>query len=194
MNEIVSKLSPGATKLIRMDHTHVLSNFHRYEMDAPTDKKRAIVNVICLGLEVHAQLEEEIFYPALEEASADDEVLVKSKPEHDEMRRLIGELRAMEPTDEDYDSKVLELMRDVMHHVADEETVLLPAAELLLKDRLSELGAQMTKRRMELAGPHAAEIALNQARAMPGATMLMAAGGLLAGGYLLKQAFSHRHH
>jgi hypothetical protein len=82
-------------------------------------------------------------------------------------------------------------MRDVLHHVADEETVLLPAAELLLKDRLSELGAQMTKRRLELAGPRAAEIAGNTVRAMPAGAMLMA-GGLLAGGYLLKRAFDQR--
>nr|WP_297350374.1 hemerythrin domain-containing protein [uncultured Caldimonas sp.] len=194
MNTVVDKLSPRATKMIRMDHTHVMSNFHKYEADASPEKKRAIVNVICLGLEIHAQLEEEIFYPALAEVTTDDEVLARAKPEHDEMRRLIDELRSMEPTDEDYDSKVYELMRDVIHHVADEETMLLPAAELLLKDRLAELGAQMTRRRMELAGPRAGEIALNQARAMPAATMLMAAGGLLAGGYLLKQALGTRHH
>lgn len=194
MNETFRKLAPAATKMIRLDHTHVLSTFHKYEMDARPEKKRAIVNLICRSLEIHAQLEEEIFYPALEEVTTDDEVLAKSKPEHDEMRRLIGELRSMEPTDESYDSKVLELMRDVMHHVADEETTLLPAAELLLKDRLTELGAEMTRRRVQLAGPHAGEMMLDQARAMPGTTMLVAAGGLLAGGYLLKQALSHRHH
>src|SRR5438067_196709 len=48
-------------------------------------------------------------------------------------------------------------MRDVQHHVADEETVLLPEAEeMLSKDRLCELGAQMTRRRMELVWPRAA--------------------------------------
>lgn len=193
MNTIVEKLSPGITKMIRMDHTHVVTLFHRFETDTPTARKKAIVESACLALEIHAQLEEEIFYPALEEVAADNEALKKARPEHDEMRRLIAKLREMEPESADFDTSFHELMRDVLHHVADEETVLLPAAELLLKDRLAELGAQMTKRRFELAGPRAAEIAGNTARAMPMGAMLMA-GGLVAGGYLLKRAFDHRRH
>jgi len=193
MNTVLSKLSPSITKMIRMDHTHALTTFHKYEVDTSPARKQAIVNTVCLALEIHAQLEEEIFYPALQAVAADNQVLHKALPEHAEMKRLIAELREMSPEDAEYDLRVNELMRDVMHHVADEETVLLPAAELLLKDRLSELGAQMTKRRFELAGPHAAEIAGNTARAMPAGTMLMA-GGLLAGGYLLKRAFDHRRH
>ncbi|MED5618802.1 hemerythrin domain-containing protein [Ideonella sp. BN130291] len=193
MNNVLSKMSPSITKMIRMDHTHVLSTFHKFEVDTSSVRKQAIVKTACLALEIHAQLEEEIFYPALQAVAGDNQVLHKAKPEHDEMKRLIAELRGLAPEDEAFDLKFHELMRDVMHHVADEETVLLPAAELLLKDRLGELGAQMTRRRLELAGPRVAEIAGNSALAMPAGTMLMA-GGLLAGGYLLKRAFEQRRH
>jgi hypothetical protein len=82
-------------------------------------------------------------------------------------------------------------MREVIHHMADEETVLLPAAEAALADRLSELGARMTQRRLQLAAPHAGEMAANQMRAMPASTMLVA-GGLLAGAYLLGRGREHR--
>ncbi|AKJ28008.1 hemerythrin domain-containing protein [Caldimonas brevitalea] len=194
MNPMLSKMSPSITKMIRLDHTHTLTTFHKYEADASPDKKRAIVNTVCLALEIHAQLEEEIFYPALREVASDNDVLAKSKPEHDEMRRLIEQLRSMEPTDANFDNVFMELMRDVTHHVADEETVLLPAAETLLKDRLNELGAAMTKRRLQLAAPHAGEMAANAARAMPTGALLMTAGGLLAGSYLLKRAFDLRRH
>jgi hemerythrin superfamily protein len=193
MNSTLAKLSPAITKMIRMDHTHVLANFHRFQTDTSPERKRAIVQTICTALEIHAQLEEEIFYPALREVAPDNQVLHEAKPEHDEMKRLVAQLREMAPEDPSYDVRFNELMRDVIHHVADEETVLLPAAELLLKDRLSELGAQMTQRRLELAGPRAAEILGNQARAMPGGSMLMA-GGLLAGGYLISRAMSARRH
>jgi hypothetical protein len=81
------------------------------------------------------------------------------------------------------------LMRDVLHHVADEETTLLPDAERLLGDRLGELGAQMTKRRLELAAPRAGEIAVNTVRGMPASSMLVAAGALIAGTYIVKRAF-----
>ena len=145
------------------------------------------------GLEIHAQLEEEILYPKLREAAPDNEAVRKAQSEHDEMKRLIGELRGMEAGDAQFDLKLNELMRDVMHHVADEETVMLPVAEIALKEQLAELGAQYTKRQLELAGPRAAEIGSNLVRGMPGTAMLMA-GGLLAGGYLLKRAFEGRRH
>jgi len=184
----LSHLSPSITKMIRMDHSHVMVVFHKYEVDASPSKKQAIVNTVTLALEIHAQLEEEIFYPALQAVAADNEALKKAKPEHNEMKRLIAKLRSMSPSDANYDATFMELMRDVVHHVADEETIMLPAAESLLKDRLGELGAKMTARRLQLAAPHAGEIAVNSVRAMPVTTMVMA-GALVAGGWLMARAF-----
>ncbi|HZP86179.1 MAG TPA: hemerythrin domain-containing protein [Burkholderiales bacterium] len=193
MDTLLSKVSPNAVNMIRMDHTHVLATFHKYDKDTPTRIKLALVDNICLALEIHAQLEEEIFYPALRAVTTDNEVLDKAKPQHDEMRRVIGELRSMQPGDQAYDDKVMELMRDVMHHVADEETVLLPEAERLLANRLDEMGVEMTKRRLQLAGPRAGELAANTIKAMSTTTMVLAAGGLLAGSYVLRRAFARSH-
>jgi Hemerythrin HHE cation binding domain len=133
---------------------------------------------------VHAQLEEEIFYPALREVSG-DETLEKAKPEHDEMRSLIARLRALQPGDPAFDQTVFDLMRIVLHHVADEETQLLPRAERLLSSQLSEMGARMTRRRMQLIGPRSGELAGSMARSMSTGTMLAAAGALAAAGGLL---------
>jgi len=188
---VLSKLSPPITGMIRVDHSHVMVTFHKYTVDGAKGRKKAIVNTVCLALEIHAQLEEEIFYPAMREVDGGNEILGKSRPEHDDMRRLIGKLRSMEPDHAGYDDTFFELMRDVIHHVADEETVLLPAAERLLKDRLSDLGAQMTRRRLQLVAPHTSEIALNTARAMPAGTMLVA-GGVLAGAILLARRAGNR--
>ena len=172
MSKFTDKLYPSAINMIRLDHTHVMATFHQYEVDARPMVKRGLVNTACTALEIHAQLEEEIFYPAVR-AVTDNETIRKSVPEHDEMRRLIGRLREMEPTDDGYDDTFMELMRDVLHHVADEETVLLPEAERLLPERLNELGAAMTRRRLELAVPRSGEIAGNLVRAMPGSTMAL---------------------
>ena len=177
---------PTVTNMIRADHTHVLATFHQYEVDTAPGTKRALVNTICLALEVHAQLEEEIFYPALRALSGDAGVIAKSVPEHDEMRRLVARLRGMEPEDAGYDRAVMELMRDVLHHVADEETILLPDAERVLGDRLEELGAAMTKRRLELVAPHTLELAWSHARALPASNVLMSAGAVALVVMLLK--------
>jgi hemerythrin superfamily protein len=194
LQTLLHKASPTITNMIRADHTHVLATFHQYEADTSPGTKEALVNTIMLALEVHAQLEEEIFYPAMRGLNAEGATVAKSFPEHDEMKRLIGVLRTMEPTDAAYDDTVMELMRDVIHHVADEETILLPAAEKLLGDRLEELGVQMTKRRIELVKPRAVEIAWNTARALPASTMLMGVGAVLAGALVLRSLTSSRHH
>lgn len=172
MTKLPDSLFPSAINMIRLDHTHVLATFHQYEVDSRPTVKRGLVHTACTALEIHAQLEEEIFYPAVR-AVTDNETLQKSVPEHDEMRRLIARLRAMEPTDAEYDNTFMALMRDVLHHVADEETVLLPEAERLIPERLNELGAAMTRRRLELAVPRTGEIAANMVRAMPGSTVAL---------------------
>jgi hemerythrin superfamily protein len=197
MNSLLKKLSPTITNMIRMDHTHVMVTFHQFEADTAPRTKKALVNTACVALEIHAQLEEEIFYPAVRRVVTDPVVIDKSVPEHAEMKRLIAKLRGMEPTDADYDRTFMELMRDVMHHVADEETVLLPAAERMLADEIEELGAQMTKRRLQLVAPRAAEIAGNTLRALPASTMLVSTmlvsvGAVLAGGLVLNRALRRR--
>jgi len=190
MNTLVNRVTPSITTMIRMDHSHVLALFHRYRPDISASRKRALVTNACLALEVHAQLEEELFYPELRPMMSDDPIFQKSEPEHAEMRRLVGELRERSADatvgDLPYDDKFLDLMRIVIHHVADEETTLLPMAERLLgTERLSELGAQMTRRRVELIKPHAGEFAATAARSFPvgaaAGAALLAAGAIAIG-------------
>ncbi|WP_061166278.1 hemerythrin domain-containing protein [Caballeronia hypogeia] len=189
----MSSCSPSITTMIRMDHTHVMAAFHRYHIDTPWWRKRAIVELACTALEIHAQLEEEIFYPALSDAMPGDERLRKSKPEHDKMREDIAKLRAMGPQDAAYDARFMQLMREVMHHVADEETVLLPTAERALAARLSELGQRMTKRRLQLVAKHRpAAIAANTVGTFPLASIALISLGALAIAHCLRPASARR--
>jgi hemerythrin superfamily protein len=184
----LKKLSPTITDMIRFDHSHTLVTFHQYTATAKPKVKKALADTIGSALEIHATLEEEIFYPAMRGIDSNEPVLLKSVPEHNEMRRLIGELRDTPPTDVRHDQLLQELMRDVIHHVADEETVLLPHAERLLsKDRLSELGAEMTRRRIELVGPKAGKLAIDTAVGFSGSTAALVIGivGTLAAATLL---------
>ncbi len=174
---------PNIVSMIRLDHTHVTSLLHRYHITTSKARKLALVRNACLALEIHAQLEEEIFYPALSEVAAGNEVLAKSQPEHNEMRTLIGQLRTLTPGSTEFDQTYFDLMRVVMHHVADEETTLLPMAERLLANRLGELGMQMTKRRMQLLAPHAGEVATTAVQSFPIASIALA--GTLALGVAL---------
>ncbi len=192
MNALLRPVAPSATRMIRMDHAHVLGLFHKLTPDISQGARLATVRSICTALEIHAQLEEEIFYPALRALNLGLPELDKSVPEHDEVRRHIEQVRALEATDANFDERVSELMRGVIHHVADEETVLLPIAEHRLADQLDELGARMTERRMELAKPHAGQLAMDMVRASPAKASLLLAGVVAAGALLV--ARSRRSH
>jgi hemerythrin superfamily protein len=187
----LKKLSPSITDMIRFDHSHVMVTFHQYTKDKRPSVKKALAETICDALEIHATLEEEIFYPVMRPRAADQKVMEKSEPEHMEMRRLIHELRNTDPRDSRHDELLFELMRDVQHHVADEETVLLPEAEQRLgKDRLSELGTQMTKRRLELVTPKAGKIAKNTAVGFSGSTAAVVMG--VAGALFAARALTRK--
>jgi len=176
-----------------MDHTHVMAAFHRYRAETSWPRKRAIVELFCTALEIHAQLEEEIFYPALGEAMAGDERLTKSKPEHDKIREGIAILLPMGPEDAAYGARFMQLMREVMHYVADEETVLLPTAERALTSQLSELSVRMTKRRIQLVAQHRpTAIAANAVGTFPLASLAVVSLGALAIVHGLRAADARR--
>jgi hemerythrin superfamily protein len=192
MSSLLNRISPSIISLIRMDHTHVMATFHQYMLHSSPGKKRAIVNTICLAVEMHAQLEEALFYPEMRKVRHDNAVLDKSVPEHNEMRQLLDRLKGADPASKSYDQTVMELMRKIMHHVADEETTLLPEAERYIsKDRLAELGAQWTRRRLRMARPHTGEIAINTMRSFPKATVFALAGAALAIGFMANRRMAH---
>ena len=125
------RASPEITTLIRLDHSHVLSAFRRYRSRSSPARKRAIATHVCLALQIHAQLEEEIFYRALFEAGVSTEVLDKSVNDHEEMRSLIDVLRA---TVRRYKKNVAELgelagttAEAVLPHLDNDDTVLAQA-------------------------------------------------------------------
>lgn len=188
------KASFLATKMIRDDHAAVMEQFHKITPDMSNSALTARARAICAALEIHAQLEEEIFYPALRAAGVQSAALDKSVPEHDTMRQLIEQVRAEEHSGPQSVCDALNaLINSVMHHVADEETQLLPAAERFLgADRLADLGAQMRTRRTALMAPRAAELGTDLMAAAPAKTAAMTVAALVGGAMLLTRLRHHR--
>ena len=187
----LKNISPSITDMIRFDHSHVMLMSHQYVVTKKAAVKKALAETMCDALEIHATLEEETFYPALRQLGMGGAALEKSVPEHLEMRKLITRIRQADPATPHYDQLVSELMRDVMHHVADEETILLPEAERMLgKTRLNELGIQMSKRRVQLLAPKAGKVAMNTFVGFSSSTtavVLGAVSALLVGRFLSRK-------
>jgi hypothetical protein len=164
MNALTEMLCPSVITQIHFDHLHVLTLHQQYRSDSAPLAKQGLVESICLALEVHEQLEDEIFYPALE--AVNGPVMEQHVASHDAMCRSIAALREMNPRDADYDRTFRQLMHAVIHHAADEETIVLPDAERLLAGELDALGARMARRRLELVAPIAGEVARDHVRGL----------------------------
>jgi hemerythrin-like domain-containing protein len=138
-----------ATALLRADHKKVKELFEAFESARSSKRKSALVATICAELTVHAQIEEEIFYPAVVKALKDKEMVPEATVEHATLKDLIAQLEAASPEDELYDAKVKVLGEYVDHHVKEEHKEMFPRARESKLDMMA-LGARLAARKAEL--------------------------------------------
>ena len=142
-----------AIKLLKSDHDEVSELFAQYEKQKKKNgsTKGDLIDQICTALTVHAQIEEEIFYPTVREALEDEgeELLDEAEVEHSSIKSLVEQLESMSPDDELCDAKVKVLSEYVKHHVQEEEGELFPKVKKTDLD-LNELGAELIERKNEL--------------------------------------------
>ena len=145
-----------ATALLRADHKLVSELFAEYEKTRAIAKKKKLVGQICTALTVHAQVEEEIFYPAVKQALRDKELVPEATVEHATLKALIGQVEGVEPDGEMFDAKIKVLSEYVKHHVKEEQNEMFPKAKSSNLD-LAELGARMAARKEELLSERASQ-------------------------------------
>ena len=130
--------------MLKADHQRVRDLVAHYEATANPEAQWTIAEDVLGELEVHAQLEEQVFYPAVADQSDEGERLAQgSLEEHQILRHLIQELRDMGPHVHGFDTKFKVLIQNVEDHVEDEEAELFPFAEVTLQDDLGALLAAM---------------------------------------------------
>jgi hemerythrin-like domain-containing protein len=148
-----SNAKNDAIKLLKADHKEVADLLDKYENGRLSkDRKVAVAKQICMALAVHAQIEEEIFYPAAREASIRDgeDLLDEAEVEHGSIKELVGAIEDASPDDDElFDARVKVLGEYVKHHVKEEENELFPKIRKSDMD-LAEIGAQLAARKEEL--------------------------------------------
>ena len=143
-----------AIELLTEDHRTVDELFEDYESikdEGEDGDKEMLVAQICMSLEVHATIEEEIFYPAARGAIDQDDadMLDEAEVEHEHIKMLVEELKTMTAGEELYDAKVKVLSEYVKHHVKEEEGEIFKKGKKAKMD-LEDLAAHMQARKEEL--------------------------------------------
>ena len=143
--------NPDAVALLKKDHDEVEQLFKDFENASGDGRKEKLAREICRQLTVHAQIEEEIFYPACE-GKVEEDLLKESYVEHDAAKLLIAEIEAGGPGDEFYDAKVKVLSEEIDHHVQEEEKRMEGLFAQAKKAGLDmdALGEQLAQRKAEL--------------------------------------------
>ena len=144
-----SATGPDAIALLRADHKLVSTLFADYAKARSPAKKQQIVTKICSELTVHAQIEEEIFYPAVKRALKDKELVPEATIEHATCKDLIAQVEGAMPDGEMFDAKIKVLSEYIKHHVKEEQDEMFPKAKASKLD-MADLGAQMVERKAEL--------------------------------------------
>ncbi len=155
------KSSQDATQILTADHKKVSKIFADFEKikDDDSERKQALVKMVCDELTVHAQIEEEIFYPAMREAlkEKDEDLLDEAEVEHESLKRLIETLRSSDPDDHLYDANVKVLSEYVKHHVKEEQDEMFAKARKVKGLDLKQLGEELTARKMQLMDEYGME-------------------------------------
>jgi hemerythrin superfamily protein len=141
-----------AVKLLKADHKEVSELVEKYKNGRLSkDRKVAVARQICMALTVHAQIEEEIFYPAAREAGrSGEDLLDEAEVEHGSIKELVAAIENASPDDDElFDARVKVLGEYVKHHVKEEENELFPKIRKSDMD-LEEVGAQLMARKEEL--------------------------------------------
>jgi len=95
-------------------------------------------------LDLHARIEEEIFYPALEDSEETRDVTLEAYEEHNLVKQLLAELESQPKDTEEWTAKFTVLKENVEHHVEEEEGEMFPKArKVLSEDEIETLGDRL---------------------------------------------------
>lgn len=142
-----------AVDLLDADHKAVKKMFIDYaalcEDGAPAPAKRMLAQRICQALAVHAQIEEDIFYPQVHKAIGEDALMDQALQEHALAKEAIARIEAMKATDPGHDAAVKQLGMLVDQHVLEEREKIFLKARLAAVD-LRAMTLALLKRQQQL--------------------------------------------
>jgi hemerythrin superfamily protein len=148
------EVTMNALDLLTEDHQKVRQLFQQVQQIRDNDEKKELFDQIDTELAVHAEIEETIFYPALEEHDQLKDMVRESREEHEQVEQLLLEIEDLATEDTDFTSQMAELEETVEHHVAEEEEEIFPKVrEIFDEAALEQLGKELASAKGKQMNP-----------------------------------------
>jgi hemerythrin superfamily protein len=142
-----------AIELLIADHRKVDGIFQQFERGGNTQEFEQLFVQLKEELTIHTQIEEEIFYPAVRNNQDTASLVEEAYQEHAQVKQLLQHSSTLDNTSTEWGQEMTEMMRDVQHHVQEEETELFPKVrQHFNEETLQQLGLQLQQRKAELKG------------------------------------------
>ncbi len=141
-----------AFTLLKNDHKKVAGLLEKLEgtTERALKTREELFTQLKSELDVHAEIEEKIFYPVLEKADETRDITLEAFEEHRLVKQLLGELEAEAKDDEHWTAKFTVLKENIEHHVEEEEGEMFKKARRVLsKAEIEELGTRLEKAKGE---------------------------------------------
>jgi hemerythrin superfamily protein len=134
----------NALDILKKDHQTVKDLFQQATRTSDQKQRRDLFDKIDTELEIHAHIEETIFYPALEQHEELADMVAEALEEHQQVKVLLEEIEEAGADSSDFGAKLQELMENVEHHVKEEEGEMFSKVrEVFDENELEELGSQL---------------------------------------------------
>jgi hemerythrin superfamily protein len=148
------EVTMNALDLLTEDHQKVRQLFQQVQQIRDNDEKKELFDQIDTELAVHAEIEETIFYPALEEHDQLKNMVREAREEHEQVEQLLLEIEDLATEDTDFTSQLAELEESVEHHVAEEEEEMFPKVrEIFDEAALEQLGKELASAKGKQMNP-----------------------------------------
>jgi hemerythrin-like domain-containing protein len=142
-------------QLLKRQHREVEALFKKIEKARSAEPRRALLAELTANLKLHMAIEEEIFYPAVQQLPVKkaEDMTLEAYEEHAVVKLVLAELPGVDPEDDRFDAKMTVLSELIEHHVDEEEDEMFKTAKKLGRAELNALGDRMAAEVEAVKGP-----------------------------------------
>lgn len=140
-------------QLLKKDHKKVTAIFDKIEDtgNRAVKTREKLFEQLKEELEVHTEVEERVFYPALEASDETKSLIEEAREDHEKSKQLLHQLASSAKDDTDWMNKLSELKKEVKHHIKEEEGEIFPSAKQVLnREQIEQLGIQAEDEKEEI--------------------------------------------